>query len=192
MPGGQELIDFGSREIMDLYQEWALTAGHPKKRAGSKSQTEPAMANRIEVKIKKLRGCEDIPLPTYQSADSAAMDLHAAVVQPVVLEPGETRLIPCGFAIALPEEHEAQIRPRSGIASKHNVIIPNAPGTIDPDYRGEIKVALLNLGKQAFTIDRGMRIAQMIVAPFLKVNWIQAEDLPPTERGSGGFGHTGE
>jgi dUTP pyrophosphatase len=150
------------------------------------------MTSTLEISIQRLPHSQGIPLPAYQTDDSAAMDLHAAIDENVVLQPGETRLVPCGFAIALPSGHEAQIRPRSGIASKHSVVIPNAPGTIDPDYRGEVKVALLNLGKQPFTIIRGMRIAQLIVAPFLHVKWAEMGELPQTIRGEGGFGHTGD
>jgi dUTP pyrophosphatase len=150
------------------------------------------MASTLEIKIQRLPGGQGIPLPAYQSGDSAAMDLHAAVEEEAILQPGETRLVPCGFSLALPSGFEAQIRPRSGIASKYSVVIPNAPGTIDPDYRGEVKVGLLNLGKQPFTIRRGMRIAQLVVAPYMRVQWAETESLPQTDRGAGGFGHTGE
>lgn len=150
------------------------------------------MAGTLEVKIHKLPGSQGLPLPTYQTVDSAAMDLHAAVPDQIVLQPGETQLVPCGFAIALPPGYEGQIRPRSGIASKYSVVIPNAPGTIDPDYRGEIKVALLNLGTQPFIVNRGMRIAQLLIAPFFRVTWTETEQLSQTDRGQGGFGHTGE
>jgi dUTP pyrophosphatase len=150
------------------------------------------MANTLEIKIQRFPDSHGIPLPVYQTGDSAAMDLHAAVNDQVVLQAGETLLVPCGFAMALPPGYEAQIRPRSGIASKYSVVIPNAPGTIDPDYRGEVKVALLNLGKHPFTIKRGMRIAQLLVAPFLRVQWAETQELPQTNRGEGGFGHTGD
>jgi dUTP pyrophosphatase len=150
------------------------------------------MAKTIEIQIQKLPGGAGLPLPAYQSVGSAAMDLHAAVEESVMLQPGETTLIPCGFAMALPPGYEAQIRPRSGLASKFSVIIPNSPGTIDPDYRGEVKVPLLNLGKEPFPIHRGMRIAQLLIAPFLQVKWLETTQLPQTERGAGGFGHTGQ
>lgn len=149
------------------------------------------MAHTLEVKIMRLSGGEDLPLPSYQTGESAAMDLHAAIDVDVVLAPGDTKIVPCGFAIALPSGYEAQIRPRSGIASKHSVVIPNSPGTIDPDYRGEVKVALLNLGTQPFTITRGMRIAQLLVAPYVCVHWSETAELAQTKRGQGGFGHTG-
>lgn len=145
----------------------------------------------IQVAIQRLPGQGDLPLPDYQSAQSAAMDLHAAVTGQVTIAPGGLALIPCGFALALPAGYEAQIRPRSGIASKHAVIIPNSPGTIDADYRGEVKVALLNLGPEAFVVSRGMRIAQLLVMPVPRVEWVEKEELPQTQRGAGGFGHTG-
>ena len=146
----------------------------------------------VQILIRRLPGHEDIPLPVYQSRESAAMDLHAAVKEPLMIGSGEIVLVPCGFALALPSGLEAQIRPRSGIATKHAVVIPNAPGTIDADYRGEVKVALLNLGKAPFTVTRGMRIAQMLVTPILRVQWAEVPELPATERGTGGFGHTGQ
>jgi dUTP pyrophosphatase len=145
----------------------------------------------VQIEVQRLAGGHGIPLPAYQSDNCAAMDLHAAVDETVVLLPGETQLIPCGFALALPDGYEGQIRPRSGIASKHSIIIPNSPGTIDPDYRGEVKVALLNLGREMFTVTRGMRIAQLLVAPFVRIDWVETEELPCTVRGHGGFGHTG-
>jgi len=119
------------------------------------------------------------------------MDLAAAVVAPVALAPGARALVPCGFSVAVPEGFEAQIRPRSGLASKHGVTVVNAPGTIDADYRGEVKVALVNLGSEVFTIERGMRVAQMLVAPVPRVRWSEVDELPPTARADGGFGHTG-
>jgi len=119
------------------------------------------------------------------------MDLHAAVSTAVVIEPGAMALVGCGFAMAIPEGYEAQVRPRSGLASKQGLTVVNTPGTIDADYRGEVKVALINLGRAAVTVDRGMRIAQMVVAPVTRVEWDEAEALPETTRGEGGFGHTG-
>jgi dUTP pyrophosphatase len=145
----------------------------------------------IQVAIRRFPGAEDIPLPSYQSAGSAAMDLHAAVPVPLTIQPSDLALVPCGFAMALPAGYEAQIRPRSGVATKHAVIIPNSPGTIDADYRGEVKVALLNLGREPFTVTRGMRIAQLLVVPVPRVEWSQQQQLDETERGAGGFGHTG-
>ena len=133
----------------------------------------------------------DIPLPAYQTAHAAAMDLHAAVSTAVVIEPGAIALVGCGFAMAIPEGYEAQVRPRSGLASKQGLTVVNTPGTIDADYRGEVKVALINLGRAAVTVDRGMRIAQMVVAPVTRVKWEPVTELPASDRGDGGFGSTG-
>jgi dUTP pyrophosphatase len=119
------------------------------------------------------------------------MDLYAALTDDVILEPGERALIPSGIAIALPEGHEAQIRPRSGLAAKHGITLLNAPGTIDADYRGEIKIIMANLGQEPFIVSRGERIAQMVIAPVTTARLLAVEDLPETERSSGGFGHTG-
>jgi len=132
-----------------------------------------------------------VHLPVYATAHSAGMDLCAAVQDAVVLKAGETSLIPTGFAIALPEGYEAQIRPRSGLAIKHQVGVLNSPGTIDADYRGEVKIILTNFGKQDFVIRRGDRIAQMVVAPYARVKWEECASLDETQRGAGGFGHTG-
>ena len=145
----------------------------------------------LEVKIKRLPGGEDLPLPTYHSKDAVGMDLHAAVAEDTKVVPGVVTAIPCGFAIALPSGYEAQIRPRSGLAAKHAISLANTPGTIDPDYRGEVKVLLINLGLEPFIVTRGMRIAQMVVMPVPRVAWAVVDDLPPTPRGEGGFGHTG-
>lgn len=145
----------------------------------------------LKVPIHKLPGNEDLPLPGYQTEHSVAMDLHAAVREPLVLEPSEIGMVPCGFAIAVPDGYEAQIRPRSGLAAKYGVMVVNSPGTIDSDYRGEVKVILLNHGTEPFVIERGMRIAQMLIAPVPKVEWQSVEELPETTRGTGGFGHTG-
>lgn len=133
----------------------------------------------------------DIPPPRYMTPLAAGMDLHAAVAEPLTLAPGAIRLVPTGFAIALPEGYEAQIRPRSGLAVKHGIGLINAPGTIDADYRGEVKVALINLGDGPFTIQRGDRIAQMVIQRVYRVRLAVVEELPGTLRQSGGFGHTG-
>jgi dUTP pyrophosphatase len=125
------------------------------------------------------------------TAESAGFDLPAAVDSPVVLAPGEIRLIPCGFAMAMPKGFEAQVRPRSGLAAKHGLTMINAPGTIDADYRGEVQVPLINHGKLPFTVERGMRIAQMLIFPVPAVKMIEVDDLDSTRRGKGGFGHTG-
>jgi dUTP pyrophosphatase len=133
----------------------------------------------------------DLAVPAYATDHSAGMDLCAAVDGEVTLKAGETALIPTGFAIALPEGYEAQVRPRSGLAVKFKVTVLNTPGTIDADYRGEVKVILANFGTRDFIIKRGDRIAQMIVAPYSRVTWEEKESLDTTARGTGGFGHTG-
>lgn len=130
-------------------------------------------------------------LPQYFSAGAAGMDLAASLSSAITLEPGGSRLVPCGFAIALPEGFEAQVRPRSGLASKHGVTVLNAPGTIDSDYRGEVKVLLINHGRAPFSVEPGMRIAQLVVAPVSRVEWDVCDSLPDTPRAAGGFGHTG-
>lgn len=145
----------------------------------------------IEVPIKRLPHGQDLPLPDYQTPHAAGMDLHAALAEPTTLPPGDIQLIPCGFSMALPDGYEAQIRPRSGLAVKHGISMPNTPGTIDADYRGEVMVPLINLGRQPFTVERAMRIAQMIVAPVTRAQWSEVDDLPESQRGDGGFGHTG-
>jgi dUTP pyrophosphatase len=133
----------------------------------------------------------DLPLPAYQTPGSAAMDLCAAVHGPLTLDRGGIALVPCGFSMAVPAGYEAQIRPRSGLAIRHGLTVVNAPGTIDSDYRGEIQVGLINLGKEPVVIERGMRIAQMLIAPVPRVSWNEVNELPATSRGAGGFGHTG-
>jgi dUTP pyrophosphatase len=145
----------------------------------------------IPVAIQRLPGNADVPLPEYQSEHAAGMDLHAAVVDPLELAPGDIRLIPCGFRMAVPIGYEAQIRPRSGLAVKHGISMPNTPGTIDSDYRGEVKVPLVNLGRAPFTVTRGMRIAQLLIKPVPRVAWREVDELPASTRGDGGFGHTG-
>lgn len=145
----------------------------------------------LRVRITQEPGATDLPLPSYQTDGSAGVDLYAAVKEPITLQPGERALVPTGIRIALPQGYEAQVRPRSGLAIRHGISMVNAPGTIDSDYRGEIQVILINLGHQPFTIQRGERIAQMVIAPVMRVEWEQASELPPTTRGDGGFGHTG-
>ncbi len=130
-------------------------------------------------------------LPAYQTPLSAGMDLRANVTEPVVLQPGQRTLVPTGLRIELPAGYEAQIRPRSGLALKHGITVLNSPGTIDADYRGEIQVLLVNLSEQAFEIKQGERIAQMVVARHERVQWLETAELSDTERGAGGFGHTG-
>ena len=133
----------------------------------------------------------DIPLPRYMTPDASGMDIHAAVDEPKVLLSGEIALIPTGFAMALPSGFEAQIRPRSGLAVKHGIGLVNSPGTIDADYRGEVKIALINYGKRPYTIHRGDRIAQMVIGRCYQVRVEAVENLGETERNGGGFGHTG-
>lgn len=145
----------------------------------------------LSVAIKRLDHAADLALPAYATSDSAGMDLLAAVTAPVTLQPGERRLIPTGIAIALPAGSEAQVRPRSGLALKHGITVLNAPGTIDADYRGEVGVVLINHGDQPFVIERGSRIAQMVVASYARVAWTVSADLEASARGDGGFGSTG-
>jgi dUTP pyrophosphatase len=145
----------------------------------------------IEVLITILPGNGDLPLPAYQSAHAAAMDLHAAVTAPVTIEPSRMALVGCGFALAVPVGFEAQVRPRSGLAARHGLTVVNTPGTIDADYRGEVKVALINLGTEPVVVERAMRVAQLVVAPVARVSWVRVDDLPASERGAGGFGSTG-
>lgn len=132
-----------------------------------------------------------VPLPGYVTAGAAGMDLPAAIDAPLTVAPGTFARVPCGFAIALPAGYEAQVRPRSGLAAKHGVTVLNAPGTIDSDYRGEVQVILINHGPEPFVIERGMRIAQMVVAAVIQVQWDEVDDLSSTDRAGGGFGHTG-
>lgn len=134
----------------------------------------------------------EIPLPSYATQGSAGMDLYAAVHEDVIIPPKGIHLVPTGYRIELPEGYEAQIRPRSGLALKNNIGILNSPGTIDSDYRGEIKVILKNFGDEKFIIKRGDRIAQMIIAPYIRISWDEVESIDDTYRGSGGFGHSGK
>jgi len=150
------------------------------------------MGGPIQIQIRRKPGCEDIPLPRYMSAHAAGMDLCAACEGELTIAPGEVKAVPCGFHLAVPVGWEAQVRPRSGLALKHGIVVPNAPGTIDPDYRGEVCVILGNVGREAFAVTRGMRIAQMVVAPVVRARLVVTDALEPTERGEGGFGHTGQ
>ena len=151
------------------------------------------MSATVKVEIRQLPHAEGLPLPAYQSADAAGLDLLAAVDEnsPLVLAPGKHALVPTGLTIALPSGSEAQVRPRSGLAARHGVTVLNSPGTIDADYRGEISVILINHGEAPFTIRRGERIAQMVIAPVVRVELVVAAALSTTDRGSGGFGSTG-
>jgi dUTP pyrophosphatase len=140
----------------------------------------------------RIRRLSDLAvLPRYHSEHAAGLDLHAAVAEPVVIMPGEIRMIPCGFAMAVPPGYEAQVRPRSGLASRHAISMPNAPGTIDSDYRGEVVVPLINLGRQPFTVEPRLRFAQMVIAPVARCRVQEVQVLDETPRGPAGFGSTG-
>ena len=149
------------------------------------------MGGPITVKMKRLPGADGLPLPARMTSQSAGFDLAAAVPSPVVMPPGAIQLVPCGFAMAIPPGYEAQVRPRSGMATKYGVTLVNSPGTIDADYRGEVSVALINHGRAPFVLERGMRIAQLVVTPVPPVRLEEVDDLDDTSRGTGGFGHTG-
>ena len=143
----------------------------------------------LPLRIKRLSPLAVVP--RYQSEHAAGLDLHAAIEAPFTLPPGEIRLVSCGFAMAVPVGYEAQVRPRSGLATKHGISMPNAPGTIDADYRGEVRVPLINLGVAPFTVEPGMRIAQMVIAPVAHCVIEVVDELDETVRGAGGFGSTG-
>jgi len=145
----------------------------------------------VEIHVKRLPHGEGLDLPHYATAGAAGMDILAAVDKPVRIAPAGRVLIPCGFCIALPTGFELQIRPRSGLALKHGIVLPNSPGTIDEDYRGEVQVILLNASEEYFLVTRGMRIAQAVLAPVLRATWTEVEELDATARGAGGFGSTG-
>ncbi len=145
----------------------------------------------INIEIRRKADCQDVPLPQYMSDHAAGMDLCAACVEDVTLAPGQIKLIPCGFYMALPVGYEAQVRPRSGLALKHGLVLPNSPGTIDADYRGEVCVILGNIGSENFVVRRSMRIAQMVISPVTRAAVNVVDVLSETVRGNGGFGHTG-
>lgn len=147
---------------------------------------------KINVYVEQTLESRDLPLPKYMSEQAAGMDLYAAVDEPITLKKGDIHLVPTGLKIALPEGYEAQIRPRSGLAFKHGISLVNTPGTIDADYRGEIKIIMINFGQQDFIINRGERIAQMVINQIAQIDWTVTEQLDETERGAGGFGHTGK
>ncbi|MHC4252358.1 MAG: dUTP diphosphatase, partial [Planctomycetota bacterium] len=140
----------------------------------------------VKLLLKRKAGTEDVPLPKYMSEHAAGMDLCAAVSDPLLIRPGERALVPTGIYIALPPGYEAQVRPRSGLAIKKGVTVANTPGTIDADYRGEVGVILVNLGAESFEVTRGMRVAQMVVAPVTRAEVTVTDDLPDSERGAGG------
>jgi dUTP pyrophosphatase len=145
----------------------------------------------VDVEVRQLDHASDLALPRYATEHAAGLDLQAAIAEPLTIEPGQRALVPTGLAIALPPGTEAQVRPRSGLALKHGISVLNSPGTIDADYRGEVCVILINLGEAAYTVTRGSRIAQMVVAPCLKAVWRPVKILSDSRRGSGGFGSTG-
>lgn len=149
---------------------------------------EPA---RVRVQIVRAPGCDDLPLPSRATPGSSGYDLRAAVERDVVIAPGGRALVPTGISIAVPEGFEAQVRPRSGLALEHGIVLPNAPGTIDADYRGEVKVIVMNAGEKEFAIRRGERIAQLVIAAVSAAEWEEVAQLSETRRGSGGFGHSG-
>ncbi len=151
--------------------------------------TDTMTSTPVTLEIQRLNA--DVPLPAYQSDLAAGLDLHAAISEPISLAPGEIKLVDCGFKMAIPAGYEAQVRPRSGLAVKFGISMPNAPGTIDADYRGEVMVPLINLGSEVFVVERHMRIAQMVIAPVAHAVISEVEDLSATERGVGGFGSTG-
>ncbi len=145
----------------------------------------------VVIQVRRLPHSEGLALPAYATPGAAGMDLLAAVTAPVTIDPGKRALIPTGLAIALPPGFEMQVRPRSGLALRNGIVLPNSPGTIDEDYRGEVQVILLNAGDAPFTVERGMRIAQAVVAPVVRAEWQEVESLDDTSRSTGGFGSTG-
>ena len=149
------------------------------------------MIERITIQVVREDGCEDLPLPRYMSEGASGMDVYAAVEKPVEIEPGGTALIPTGLRFSIPTGYEVQVRPRSGLAARNGIMILNAPGTIDSDYRGQIKIILGNLGKEPFIVERGMRIAQLVVQRVIHADLCEVHELDDTERSEGGFGHTG-
>jgi dUTP pyrophosphatase len=146
---------------------------------------------RIHIQIKRLENNPDLPLPDYETKGSSGMDIRAAVEGPVILNPGEVKLIPTGFAMSIPPGYEGQVRPRSGLALRNGIGMVNSPGTIDSDYRGEISIVMINWGRKPFTINRGDRIAQMVIGKVYRADLVNADSLDSTLRGAGGFGHSG-
>ena len=173
------------------YQESNDGADHEVEDTKDENGVDLYTATMQEIEINFRRLSPLATLPVYQSELAAGMDLHAAIEVTVTIEPGAIAMIPCGFALEIPPGYEGQVRPRSGLACKHGVSIPNSPGTVDADYRGEMKVALINLGRTAFTVEPSMRIAQLVIAPVLRAHLRETTQLSDTARGSGGFGSTG-
>jgi dUTP pyrophosphatase len=150
------------------------------------------MSESVPIKIKRLSNeFDDLPLPSYSTTGSSGVDLRAAINRDFIIPPGELRLIPTNLSVEIPEGYEIQVRPRSGLAAKYGISIVNSPGTIDSDYRGEIKIIMMNLGREEFKISRGDRIAQMVLSKIYKAEFLLSEDLEESIRGNGGFGHTG-
>jgi dUTP pyrophosphatase len=145
----------------------------------------------VEVAVVRLPHATGLPLPAYATDGAAGMDLLAAVSAPIPIPPGGRALVPTGLTIAVPPGYELQVRPRSGLALRHGIVLPNSPGTIDADYRGEVQIIVMNAGDAPFTVKRGMRIAQAVLAPVTRLVWRETTTLPPTARGAGGFGSTG-
>lgn len=145
----------------------------------------------LSVNLQRIPGTEDLPLPSYKTENASGMDLYAALVEPMILEPGEHAAVPTGIAISVPPGYEAQVRARSGTALNYGIGLTNGVGTVDADYRGQIYVLIINHGTQPFTIQRGERIAQLVIAPVTRIDWNVVSDLDSTDRGTGGFGHTG-
>ncbi|MEQ8440921.1 MAG: dUTP diphosphatase [Alphaproteobacteria bacterium] len=150
-----------------------------------------SVIDQVEVRVERLPHGADLALPAYGSVEAAGCDLLAAIADAKILQPGESTIVPTGLRIALPPGYEAQVRPRSGLAAKNGVTVLNSPGTVDSDYRGEVGVILINHGREPFTIERGMRIAQMVLAPVVHIAWAESDSLDDTARGGGGFGSTG-
>ncbi len=151
------------------------------------------MDKKIEIKIKRLeKNFDDIPLPTYATEGSSGMDIRAAVKDDIIIPPGKVALLPTNLSVEIPAGYEIQVRPRSGLAARHGIGILNSPGTIDSDYRGEIKIIVINFGEEDFKISRGDRIAQLVVSKIYKADFIESKELNGSERGEGGFGHTGK
>ncbi len=146
----------------------------------------------LELKLRRAAHAADLPLPAYQTADAAGLDLHAANAEPITIAPGDVKLVPTGLFLEIPRGFEGQVRMRSGLALKHGLFLPNAPGTIDADYRGELQVIVANASRTAYTVERGTRIAQLVIAPVTRVEVREVADLSATERGAGGFGSTGK
>lgn len=144
------------------------------------------------LKVKRQPGLEDLPLPQYMSAHAAGLDLYAANDEPITVAPGEVKLVPTGLYVEIPQGYEGQVRARSGLALRHGLMLPNAPGTIDADYRGHLQVILGNCGREPYTIERGLRFAQLVINEVTQVEVLEVDELDETDRGDGGFGHTGQ